>query len=241
MARKKKKSSGLQAGAWMVTFSDLMTLLLTFFVLLLTMSSMDKSIFTKVNMFMNDVGFVTPRGAGRIPTTYKLILDLLENPLELSQKPDRFKELLFPDDVLPQEISRSTLNENILVLERDDGVALVLTDKLLFAPGSSELSPQALEILKPVAEVLAYMYSDVNISAHSDNPPGVRSDNLELSGDRALAVLKYFLESGLDPIRFSLSGYGPYWPIETPDLNEDVNFNRRVEILVKTNSHIGGY
>lgn len=241
MAKKQRKPSSDNTGSWLVTFSDLTTLLLTFFVLLLTMASMDKSILTKVNMFMNEVGFVHTRGAGRIPSRLQMIVDLLENPLELSQKPDRFKDLLFPDDVMPPEIDRSTLMENILVLERDEGVALVLTDKLLFEPGSSTLTPAAKQILKPVAEVLGLMYADVNVSGHTDNPPNVTSDNLDLSGDRAMAVLRYFLESGLEPVRFSVSGYGPYWPLAQGDDEEARRINRRVEILVKTQPNIGGY
>ena len=114
-----------------------MTLLLTFFVLLLSMASMDRNVLTKINLFTRDVAMSFPRAAGRIPQRIRFITDLLDNPWDILEKPDRIKDLLFPDDILPKDISTSTLEENMKVLVKPEGVALVLTDKLLFPPGAT--------------------------------------------------------------------------------------------------------
>lgn len=242
MARKKKPASAPTGeGAWLVTFSDLTTLLLTFFVLLLTMSSMDRSVMTKVSLFTQDLGFMATKGAGKIPTRVKLLMELLERPWEVMEKVERIKDLLFPDDVIPPDVSRSTLDENIQVLARPEGVALVLTEKLLFPPGGHALSPAALALLDQVAMVLGYTEADVNISGYTDNTPNPDLDNYTLSGLRAMAVLEHFLSRGLPDRRFSVAGYGPTWPIADNDTPGTRAKNRRVEILLRTTPWLAGY
>ncbi|WP_461210843.1 OmpA/MotB family protein [Desulfocurvus sp. DL9XJH121] len=242
MARKKKKGgSGVAGDAWLVTFGDLVTLLLTFFVLLLSMSSMDRSILTKITFFSRDLGAMTIMSAGRIPQRIKMIIDALEKPWEVLEKQERLKDMLFPDDVIPPEISRSTLMENLKVLQRPEGVALVLTDKLLFPTGGAELDPAARKLLAVVAEVLGFMAAPVNISGYTDDVGGRAEPNYVLSGQRALAVLDAFLKAGLPNERFSVSGYGPFWPMADNATAEGRAQNRRVEILLKTTPWLGAY
>ncbi len=241
MARKKQKVKIEGDPAWLVTFSDLVTLLLTFFVLILSMSSMDRSVMTKINLFERDIGMITKRGAGRVPTRIRMLVELLENPMDLMLKQNRIKDLLFPDDILPQEINRSTLDENLSILKRPEGIALVLNDKLLFAPNSSELTPPAMKILAAVSDVLSATIANVNISGYTDNGEGSEIDPYVLSADRALSVLKFFLKSGFKPIRFSASGYGPNDPVANNDTPEGRAKNRRIEIYLKTKPFFAGY
>lgn len=241
MARKKKKGGGVAGDGWLVTFGDLVTLLLTFFVLLLSMSSMDKSILTKITFFAEDLGALSIKSAGRVPQRIKLIIDALEKPWEILEKQERLKDLLFPDDVIPPEINRATLMDNLEVLQRPEGVALVLTDKLLFPSGGAELNPAAHQLLAVVGEVLQFMTAPVNISGYTDDAGGQAEFNYVLSGQRALAVLKSFLSQGLPDERFSVSGYGPNWPLADNASPEGRARNRRVEILLKTTPWLGAY
>ena len=242
MARdKQKKKGGADGNGWLVTFSDLMTLLLTFFVLLLSMSSMDRSFLTRISMFAKDVSFMTVRGAGRLPTRERFVVELVEDPFEAIQQQDRLKDLLFPDDVLPEEIDRATLDENLQILERDDGVALVLSDKLLFEVGQSELNPAAAKLLSRIGYVLAYATAPVVVSGHSDATGGRTAVNYDLSAERALAVLGVLMENGLDSRRTSVSAYGPDRPVEEGTSREANASNRRVEILLKNKPDTGVY
>jgi len=230
----------LKDPAWLITFSDLVTLLLTFFVLLLSMSSMDTTVLTRVNVFTQGIGHVSLRSAGRVPARVDLIIALLENPWDIVDKPNRIKDLLFPDDELPPEIDSSTLEQNLQVLATPEGVALSLTDKLLFEPGGSQLLPSAQKLLGAVAQVLGYMDADVNIAGHTDQGAAdIGNDPYELSGERALAVLEFFLLQRMRPGRFSISGYGPSQPLVAA--GGDQAGNRRVEILIKTTPLMGGY
>lgn len=241
MARKKKQPSCPETPAWLITFSDLTTLLLTFFILLLSMSSMDTTVLAKVNVFMNNLSVLTYQGAGRIPQHIRLLIELLEDPFAVMEKENRIKDLLFPDDLIPPEISRSTLMENLSILQRPEGVAMVLTEQLLFAPGSAELTPTARKLLLRVGEVLSFATSDVYISGHTDSAPGGRMDNFTLSTERALSVLGVFVEHGLPQQRFSVAGYGPEMPMGSNDNEAGRAKNRRVEILLKTRNPIAGY
>lgn len=239
--RARKRKEDPPAATWMITFSDLVTLLLTFFVLILSMSSMDRSYLARISLFASDVSVMTLRGAGRVPTSMQIVIELLENPREALRKQQRIKDLLFPDDIMPQEIDRATLEENLQIVARDDGVALVLSDKLLFDSGQSEVKESVKPMLERIAWVLSYMTAPVNFAGHSDAVGGRREGNYALSAQRALSVLEYFQDYGLDSLRLSVSAYGPDQPLYEGEGPQVWDKNRRVEILVKTTPAIGAY
>ena len=239
MGRKKKKKAEQPEAAWLVTFSDIMTLLLTFFVLLLSMSSMDQSIIEQIStVFRGRIAFMSTRTSGRVDKRIELVKEAIKKPWEILEKKERIKDLLFPDTVLPPEINRSTLEENLEVLVRPEGVALVLTDKLLFPLGETDLNPEAKAILRQVSRLIRIWPAPVNISGYTDDIPSTERGNLYISGERAMSVLDFFLENmGLAPKRFSVSAYGPHFPIADNDTPEGRARNRRVEILFKNNPH----
>lgn len=240
MARKKKKVCPPLA-LWLVTFSDLVTLLLTFFVLLLTMASMDNAVLTKVTLHTADLGMLDKRGSGRANVKERLVVELMDKPWEVLEKKQRIKDLLFPDDVLPEEISKSTLNKNIEVLQKDNGVALVFTDKLLFAPGSAQLSPTGEYVVGRLVPMMTQTEAPINIAGYTDVTDETQTP-LELSGERALSVLTYLVDVGIPGKRFSLSAYGGDYPaLDERGLPAESDMNRRVEILLKTARPIGGY
>jgi chemotaxis protein MotB len=243
MARRKKKTPCPPLALWLVTFSDLVTLLLTFFVLLLTMSSMDQSFITRVTVQPVDVGQLQFKGAGRISIALEAVLELIEEPLEAMNKPQRIKDLLYPDQDLPPDVSRSTLDENLRVLRREDGLALVMTDTLLFPSGGSELDASARQLLDQIVPLLGYANEPVLIAGHTaaneaGQPAGDRG--FALSAARAEAVLAHFVRSGLRNEQFSLSAYGDTKPLLVgPDA--DPAMNRRIESLIRTTRAIGSY
>jgi chemotaxis protein MotB len=242
MGRDKVKKPPDPGGGWLVTFSDLVTLLLTFFVLLLSMASMDQSFITRVTIMPAELGFLDKRGSGRVTAKVKLVSEFLERPWEVLEKQNRIKDLLFPDDVLPPDMDRATLDENLKVLAKPEGVALVLTDKLMFPLGKSELDERAKILLYQLVPVLDYLGSaDVNIAGYTDNVGGMSSSNFQLSGERAMAVLTYFVEQGIMNDRLTVSACGPTFPLYSNTTPEGRAQNRRVEILIKTTPPMGGY
>uniref|UniRef100_B8DQN5 OmpA/MotB domain protein n=1 Tax=Nitratidesulfovibrio vulgaris (strain DSM 19637 / Miyazaki F) TaxID=883 RepID=B8DQN5_NITV9 len=216
---------------WLLTYSDLVTLLLTFFVLLLSMSSMNRVTLSRIGSHFGEAGEQALGVTGSVPERIRLLEPLLARPAQVFAHQREIKELLFPGAELPPGIDRSTLDKNLRILEHPEGVVLALTDDLLFAPGQWQLREASRPLLGMLAEVLEYVTADVAIAGHSDprtegvsaleqaagagGGAGVVTGDAigyELAGRRALTVLEYFVQRKLDPARFSVAGYGPDRP-----------------------------
>ncbi len=243
MARRRKKSEGGGRAAWLVTFSDLMTLLLTFFVLLLSMASMDTTVINRISAQTASLSPIPRSGPGRVPERIQLIVKLLKDPYNVLEKPKRLKDLLFPDDVLPKEMVRGELDKNLEILAHPEGVVIVLTDSLLYAEGSSELSFAGKTLLDALTPVIQAVNADVNIGGHAAPTADAEEEakGYELSFLRAAGVLEHFLHRHIAADRFSLSGYGADKPLHAGEAPEDGHKNRRVEIFIKSAPRVGGY
>ena len=243
MAKRGKNTKTVKRGnpLWLVTFSDLVTLLLSFFVLLMSMSSLTQSSIAEVNAWISPSNFIDRQGLGRIPERVTAFLELIKDPSNLAPNLDRIKDLLFPYDTLPEEVNKSTLEENLKVMETPEGLVISLNDQLLFPKGQYTLSEPAEKILSSLVDILLYTNMDINIAGYTDDEPNAEMSNYELSGKRALSVLEYFLQNKIRPGRFSVSGYGPDRPVADNSLESGRAANRRVEILLKNEIWLGGY
>ena len=241
MARRKKKDESEVGAAWLVTFSDLMTLLLTFFVLLLSMASMDTTTITRISTFTRGTSHMELSGPGRVPERIELVTALLKDPMNIQDKLNRIKDLLFPREILPSDISKGELDKNLSILEHPEGVVIVLTDSLLFAEGSPALDAKGKKLIDILTPVIHRVNADVNISGYTDSVPGRAMSNDELSALRAMSVLEQFLQGGVRSDRFSISGYGSDKPMFSNETPEGRRKNRRVELLVKTTPRVGSY
>ncbi len=242
MARRKKKGGDGGGPGWLVTFSDLMTLLLTFFVLLLSMSSMDRPLLTRIMATSDEPSPLDHAGRGRVPERISLLMDIVNDPTTVLDKQDRIKDLLFPNEILPPELSPGTLKENLRVLAHPEGVVIVLHEGLLFPRSGYALTATGRQLLDALVPFFHYTTADVNIGGHTDNVEEAHAmDNYVLSGRRAMSVLEFFLQQHFPARRFSISGYGPDKPLFPNDTEKNRAQNRRVEILVKTSQWLGRY
>lgn len=242
MSRKRKKGGKGAEAAWLITFSDLMTLLLTFFVLLLSMSSMDTPLLTRITVTRDEPSPMAHSGRGRVPDRIQMLLEVVQDPMTVLEKQNRIKDLLFPNEILPKELSPGTLEDNLRILAHPEGVVIVLNEGVLFEPGAYALTPVGREIVNALIIFFYYTTADVNIAGHTDNMEDAHGmDNYELSGRRAMSVLEYLLQQKMSAPRFSISGYGPDKPLEPNTSDENRKVNRRVEFLVKTSQWLGRY
>lgn len=237
--RKKKREEG--GAAWLVTFSDLMTLLLTFFVLLLSMASMDVAKITRISAQMRSMAHIPLSGPGRVPERIEILASMLKDPKNVLEKRNRIKDLLFPVEMLPPELSPGELAKNLEILQHPEGVVIVLTEGLLFDEGSPALDSTGKKLLDVLTPVIHAVNADANISGHTDAGADGRTNPYGLSYSRAVVVLEHFLQSQVPPDRFSVSGYGPDKPMYPNDSAEHMRQNRRVELLLKTTPRIGSY
>jgi chemotaxis protein MotB len=245
---------------WMVTFGDLLMLLLTFFVMLLSMTSMDtKALKTMFSIFRGAIGPMEFSEMERVRTTRDLLHEGSGGSMEfpdlnkITVLKDRYrkivekkmdvnnleilKDILAPEGDTEHDEMLEDLKEVIGISEDERGVILTLQDMVLFDPGEAEIKSNVFLLLDLIAEVLDSIPNNVLIMGHTDNVP-IRSEryrsNWELSLYRALSVHTYFVEkNGLSPERFAAGGYGDLRPRFPNNIREGREKNRRVEIIVK--------
>jgi chemotaxis protein MotB len=111
-----------------------------------------------------------------------------------------------------------------------------MKDKILFSSGSATIGKEGFDALRFVAEALRNVQGKVmRVEGHTDNVPATGSafaSNWELSSARALAVVRFLQDQGVDPTKLAAAGYGEYQPIGANDTPEGRSLNRRIEIVL---------
>ena len=241
MAKRKKifnQGYTVDSNGWMVTFSDLVMLLLTFFVMLLTMSSMDTKQLRSIRSALNDAaGLLEYSSLKEVNNLGKFIQEYqtTNNLFVLDQS--RLKNLIKieTDKLLSKTIEG--LNEIMDIADDERGIVLSLQENILFDSGEVKIKKDAFPLLDSIATSIESCPNDILIMGHTDNIPirsKVYESNWELSSYRGLSVLEYFLKvKGLQPSRFSVGGYGPAKSLHPNNTPKNRALNRRVEIIIR--------
>jgi chemotaxis protein MotB len=226
MARRpKKQSSG--APEWMVTFSDMVTLLLTFFVLLLSMANMDKVKFQAAAESVQSAFGVVGGGSNTPLGKPKVV--------EFAPIADDFTSRLYQRMLV--DFNRLKIDKRISLVKDRGAVVLRVEESILFGPGETALGPAAPEPLRQVAELIRNLPLHLRIEGHTDRTPASASgmSNWDLSMARAISVLKFFEAQKLVPLeRMSAVGYGDQRPLDTSGTPEGDARNRRVEFVLES-------
>ena len=240
MARNKKsKGGGLRGDEWMATYADTVTLLLTFFVLLYSMSSVDsektKSIASAFTSMMNGESGNSILEYNLYNGEVPLIGGETEDPFEGGEELSEQEKLY---NNIKKFVTQNDLEDVVEIVDDERGVAMQIKDNILFETSSSELREDSKEILRKLSIIISKVDNPVLVEGHTDNRPINTSkfpSNWELSADRAVNVVRYFVEViGQDPKRFSAIGYGEFQPVAPNDTYENMAKNRRVDILIVT-------
>lgn len=216
--------------SWMVTFADLIMLLLTFFVMLLTMKAMDrqdtKEMFDK---YIESEGITDERGLRE------------ESLTPDSMTPGQRKRALYitSNAMLKKVLKKQYENfrEHFEVKEDERGLIFSIDSENLFDPGMVRVKPSAYPILDLAVNVIRNSSNDILVMGHTDDSPtaGAKySSNWELSAYRALSVYNYLVKTaGMDPKKLAPGGYGDKRPLY-PNVGETNRAkNRRVEFILR--------
>ncbi len=218
------------APMWMATFGDMMSLLLTFFILLVSFSSIQETKFHEaVGSLQGALGVLSQ--LPKVPVKMDIDKPTKRGNMSTDELGKRVAEL-------KEKIAELQENgKSVSVGRSEKGLAIRLDDQTLFDPGKADLRQSATEVLSLVAGTLAEFPNAVRIEGHTDNLP-INTEqfpsNWELSAARAAAVLRFFQEHGLDPRRMSAVGMGEWRPLASNDSVAERQRNRRVEIFMES-------
>lgn len=223
--RRDEVENQLNKGAlWAVTYGDLMSYLMIFFLVLFSFS-IARSDKTQNRKYEESLGNIQKTFGGKADTQR---LERARAQEKESQLESNLKEKMRSDD----------LANLVQIQSNERKVKLVLTEGVLFASGRADLKEPAKQVLAPIAGELKKLPNDVIIEGHTDNVPiksGKYSSNWELSMARAYSVLRFMEEQGLSSRRLAGIGYGENRPAADNASVEGRAKNRRIEIsLMKT-------
>jgi chemotaxis protein MotB len=213
---------------WLLTYADLITLLLAFFIIMYSMSRIDKDKYREVMGALQTVLHGT--GPLSLPPGSRFADDTAGN--------SDFK--LGDLGVLRREIEiklqKLGLTNNITATLDRRGLVIRVSESTFFDLGSADLRPEAMDVLDLIAGFLLRIPNHIRIEGHTDNLPITTSkypSNWELSVNRATICVRYFItKHGFPPDRISALGYGEYRPIASNDTPDTRVKNRRVDIIV---------
>lgn len=218
---------------WVISYADLVTLLLGFFIILYATADQNVAKFNALSRGLSSAfnvpvkegiggGTLFQGGTGIIPERN----DRADLPLDLES--------------VRRAIQKETQSEGmagkIAVEKGQDRIILRLSDNLVFLSASADIRPEARPVLAAVAKALQVNGNEVSIEGHTDNIPLATErypSNWELSSARATAVLRALTEEyGVDAKRVVASGYGEYRPIANNLTPEGRAANRRADIVI---------
>ncbi len=245
MGRSRKNADegpGPDTQGWLTTFADLVMLLLTFFVLLLTMSSMDTKVLRETfSQFRGAPGLLELGREQSVSALADFVKSYDSSEHLMVVDRDLMRKMLLPKwDKQQSESAKENLrmlDELVSIQDDNIGISVSFHGEMLFHPGRAEIKAQMLPFLDTVAEAIELSANEIFIVGHTDNVPtrgGEYGSNRTLSLKRAIAVLDYFVQiKHLSPKRFAVGGYGASRPLVPNDTPENRTKNRRVNIIFK--------
>ena len=242
---------------WLAAFGDLMSLLLCFFVLLLSMSTMDaKKLEEAIGSLSGALSIL--EGGKRSESDDRRLEQgtgggaASQEPTEVktssatqAQMDKMMKKMIMQMISVKNEVNEMVVSQGgtpVNLEEAEKGFLLRLPAELLFKPGSAKIeNMDAILFIKRIAMIINKLPNtlQINVRGHTDNvPPGANSpfrDNWELSTARAVSVVKELVKDGVDPKRLSACGNSEYKPIATNATPEGRAKNRRVDLYFFSN------
>jgi chemotaxis protein MotB len=230
--RRKIGASGASEGAgmmrWLLTYADMITLLLALFIILFAISTISKVKFQALAKEISG-GFNGPYAINNPP-----------NGGATGQQPGRAGDADL--DRVKQQVDtyvkeRKLTDKVQTKITRQGLVISLLTDKALYESGSADLQPETRALIDEIGHIIRRNSNDIRVGGYTDDVPIATSEypsNWELSAARATTVVRYLIDSaGVNPNRLSAAAYGEYHHAHANDSEADRRLNRKVDIVIQ--------
>lgn len=242
MARKKASGGGGPgSGDWLNTYADMVTLLLTFFILLFSMSRMDAAKFNMIVRAFASQGrsdsTITIDGEATTQTEFTG-----QTPTSSEAVSEEITEIV---EAIAEMISEQSLQQSVEVSQSGNDIFIRFMDDMLFEPNSAVLRPEHREILAFVGQSIASVQSKAKMIAvygHTAAIPGnpdYAINDWELASARSNTVIRFLEEEvGINPVKMQTLNLGKNMPIASNDDETGRRQNRRIEIHISTENPI---
>ncbi len=226
MAKKKQKKENSER--WLLTYSDLITLLMIFFVVMYSMSSVDSQKYEELAGSLSNSMGILQGGTG------------ITNGTNGTNSSTSFEQILSVDGEIQQKLQQylesHNLTQQVSIHVDPKGLTLSFDDNILFDSGKADIQATYKQHLLEICDILKAFTNDVVVEGHTDNVPISNSkftSNWELAAIRAINVVHFFIdEGGLPASKLSAISYGEYRPIASNDTPEGRAKNRRIDIVL---------
>ncbi len=237
---RKKKCPPEGAPEWMLTYGDMVTLLLTFFVMMYTTATVDGAKIQLILAAFNGLGLrsggTTLQATGQLADMGNTVMSLPSSQRGRALDEARRKAI----SIFQPEIKA----KKVRVKEDERGLVISLAADSFFEPASAEVRiEESREVLQKVSNLLISLEGETfRIEGHTDSiptdPGGPWQTNWELSTARATNVLHYLVDFGVSEEKFQVAGFADTVPITSEDTEEGRSYNRRVDIIVLSEGHL---
>jgi chemotaxis protein MotB len=234
MARKKEEEGHGGGGMerWLLTYADLITLLLIFFIIMYSMSSLNKAKFDQLVQMLS----LAFGGQRSVVAMYNN--GVMEKNFFPSQVRTKEQKSLYVKAV--SQLQKEIQSKEVRVTADKRGIVISLSSDCFFASGSADLNDSVYGVLNKLTTMFQTLPNDLRIEGHTDSLPIVAGSalaqryptNWELSSQRSVNVLKVFESLGLDKARMSATAFADTRPVKPNTTPEGRAFNRRVEIVL---------
>lgn len=223
---------------WMATYSDMVTLLLTFFVLLLSMASLDPIKFVQAKTSIQEA-FGWSTKAAPVP----FAIPIIPSPPKSQFTPIPRQAAIQYFKRIKTDLELTKLDTKVEAVQRDnDSIILRINDSVLFEQGQATLDPASYPILRKIADIVRPLPMTMRIEGHTDPIPlaDAKVSNWDLSVARAVAVMSFYHRGDHFPLdRMSASGYGDTRPLVPNTTKENMAKNRRVDFILRSDRPVG--
>jgi len=243
MARKKKKEAEKPSELWMVTYTDMVQLLLCFFVALFNVEDVDTSQLAAMISNFTNYGLGASTGGNTLSVGKSADLGNTINSLPAM---DRGRSLGTALRKAMALFNAEIKSNKVKVTQNERGIIISLASDAFFNPASARVNIEETRgILTRVASLLNSNEvggRKVRIEGHTDSvdvdPAGPWQDNWQLSSERARSVLRYLIDFGVNEQRFQVAGFADTVPVASNKTDEGRAYNRRVDIVIIDEGHL---
>lgn len=221
---------------WLLTYADLITLLMIFFVVMYAISSVDAQKYQILSQSLSGaLQYTGPGGLASGGITSGGGIEIHVSPTDgETDKVD--PELVAAAEEIMALIKAKNLQDKVSVSIQERGVVVGLMNTVLFDPGSARIKSEAIPTLVAIGQIANGVHNYIRVEGNTDDVPQHSPQfpsNWELSVIRATEVLKLMIDqSGVAPNKISAVGYGEYRPSVPNDSPENRSKNRKVDIVI---------